>query len=260
MKAIYINLDPYLAAFAAWQGPDDTPVGPGPAPSFDPLPLAVTIPLGESVAIAIENNSIDDENKVVVDGVDLYVKATAATTPQSDPIAQGVSLGLSAFSGADYDIYPVSGDISVVFEITSAPGDVIGSIPFTVLVRREQPQGPVDLVDFTPPAAALTAAAINTALGGSGAAEGQPLKGVSLTNATNAPAPTAAQINTALGGTGAEQNTPLAGVNLGAAKLLFGNKIACEYEGGSEMGVGFTKDIADTTTITSGLLNLSGAS
>jgi hypothetical protein len=157
MKAIYINLDPYLAAFAAWQGPDDTPVGP--APSFNPLTLAVTIPLGESAAIAIENNAIDDENEVAVDGVNLYVTATAATTPQSDPIAQGVSLGLSAFSGADYDIYPASGDISVVFEVKAATGDVIGSIPFTVLVRRETASGPVDLVDFTPPASGAPSAA-----------------------------------------------------------------------------------------------------
>ena len=41
MKAIYINLDPYLQAVADWLNAGK----PGTAPSFNPLPLAVTIPL-----------------------------------------------------------------------------------------------------------------------------------------------------------------------------------------------------------------------
>ena len=47
MKAIYINLDPYLQAVADWLNAGAT----GTAPSFDPLPVAVTIPAGQTACI-----------------------------------------------------------------------------------------------------------------------------------------------------------------------------------------------------------------
>ena len=54
MKAIYINFDPYLQAFAAWIKAGK----PGTVPSFDPLPLAVTVPLGQDVGIIVPGGNI----------------------------------------------------------------------------------------------------------------------------------------------------------------------------------------------------------
>ena len=224
MKAIYINLDPYLAAFAAWlkANPEDPDTGARatPPPAFDPLPLAVTIPLGDSAAIFKAAGTDSGDWAYVwstVDGVEIGFKAISSSDPlpgEAGVIASDVVPALSAIAPATkYGVFAVDGDTTVT--VTFSDGNLdFASITFTVLVRRETASGPVDLVDFTPPAT-LTAAAINTALGGTGAAEGQPLKGVSLTNATNAPAPTAAQINTALGGSGAETGAPLNGVSLG---------------------------------------------
>ena len=224
MKAIYINLDPYLQAVADWLNAGK----PGTVPSFQPLPVAVTIPLGESACIycAGKGNREEeaDSDGFSIDGKTLYFY-TATTGDFSDGIpADAIDVnvvpGLSALAPTQkYFVVAVAGDtigvpvlITDIDEISDTP--VIFTVP--VLVRREQAQGPVDLVDFTPPAT-LTAAQINTALGGTGAAEGQPLKGVSLSNATNAPAPTANAINEALGGDGAEEGHPLNGVDLGGA-------------------------------------------
>ena len=89
---------------------------------------------------------------------------------------------LSAFSGFTYWTRPVSGDTSITFYLKDSDETFVIPVPITVLVRREAASGPVDLVDFTPPAA-VTAASINTALGGTGAEEGEPLAGV-LINGT----------------------------------------------------------------------------
>lgn len=214
MKAIYINLDPYLQAFADWLAAGK----PGDKPKFSPLPLAITVPLGQDVVLLVQGNSNDAaDTEVSVDGETILLANNA--NPSTDTYVG--ARGLSAYSGFTYWMRPVSGDsvsLSVYIWSDDDQSDFT-TIPFTVIVRRETASGPVDLVDFTPPAAALTAAAINTALGGTGAAEGQPLKGVSLTNATNAPAPTAAQINAALGGTGSSTLNPLGGVSLEGMKM-----------------------------------------
>ena len=171
MKAIYINLDPYIAAFAAWI--KDNPVDPDtgkratPAPTFQPLPLAVTIPLGESAAIYPEKEwSAEDEDYAIdfltIDGVTVGV--SVGMTGEGDALARDVVPGLSALApAAKYAVLPVTGNASVQVYINDTENDV-GEINFTVLVRREQAQGPVDLVDFTPPAAAPTAADIKSAL------------------------------------------------------------------------------------------------
>ena len=164
MKAIYINLDPYIAAFAAWI--KDNPVDPDtgkratPAPTFQPLPLAVTIPLGESAAIYLEKEwSAEDEDYAIdfltIDGVTVGV--SVGMTGEGDALARDVVPGLSALApAAKYAVLPVTGNASVQVYINDTENDV-GEINFTVLVRREQAQGPVDLVDFTPPAAAIAA-------------------------------------------------------------------------------------------------------
>lgn len=180
MKAIYINIDPYLAAFAAWTEGGRV----GPAPTFQPLPLAVTIPLGETAAIYLNGYANDDSGpsaEVFGSGDTMYT--VYADVGEGENIAENIVPALSSFvPGAHYYVRAVAGD-SV--DVTVTPGDADGDeYPFTVrvLVRREQASGPVDLVDFTPPAAAptLTATAINTALGGSGAQDGAPLAGVDI--------------------------------------------------------------------------------
>lgn len=185
MKAIYINLDPYLAAFAAWLKGGKA----GPAPTFQPLPLAVTIPLGEDVAIAYPFDAEGAE--------DMYTSATIGgkvvlfcvpdtpgyRTGVGDDIETGKTLGYSSLApSAKYSIAAVtSGAQSVGVIVTLSDEDLEATvdIPFTVLVRHETASGPVDLVDFTPPAAAPSAADIKSALvaAGSGALAGASLGG-----------------------------------------------------------------------------------
>ena len=186
MKAVYINLDPYLAAFAAWLKGGKS----GDAPKFDPLPLAVTIPLGEEAAVAIPGTgAFPDEfpqNEATIDGQTVvFGVETALPEGEGFTISYKQTLGLSALApSAQYAIVPWNAweaDNGSKVEIFIGENDNSGiTIRFPVLVRRETASGPVDLVDFTPPAAALTADAINTALGGSGAGEGSPLAGVLL--------------------------------------------------------------------------------
>ena len=150
MKAIYINLDPYLAAFAAWIKGGKS----GPAPSFDPLPLAVTVPLGESAAIYLEKAWVAEDEDfgpdlLTIDGTTIGV--TVGMTGEGDALARDAVPGISALApSAKYAVVPVTGDASVQVYINDGESDV-GEIHFTVLVRREQSSGPVDLVDFTPP-------------------------------------------------------------------------------------------------------------
>ena len=156
MKAIYINIDPYLAAFAAWLKGGKV----GPKPDFQPLPLAVTIPLGESAAIYLEKAWVAEDEDfgpdlLTIDGVTVGVNV--GMTGEGDALARDVVPGLSALApAAKYEVVPVTGDASVQVYINDGESDV-GEIHFTVLVRREQSSGPVDLVDFTPPAAAIAA-------------------------------------------------------------------------------------------------------
>lgn len=160
MKAIYINFDPYLQAFADWLNAGK----PGPAPSFQPLPLAVTIPLGESAAIlwACEGDYADAEpnfNTVTVDGQTIYLLATSPNAETiGDAVAFNQTLGLSSLApSAKYAVKAVTGDSTEIVVSISSDDFDLPVIPFTVLVRREQASGPVDLVDFTPPAAAIAA-------------------------------------------------------------------------------------------------------
>ena len=149
MKAIYINLDPYLQAVADWI----TAGKPVPAPHFDPLPLAVTIPLGESAALFCPIAASDDPLNVTIG--DAYIEYSLTIT--GDPIATGVTPGLSTIDPTqEVLVKAVSGSTVSTSLWMSADGDEI-VVPFTVLVRRETASGPVDLVGFTPPAAAIAA-------------------------------------------------------------------------------------------------------
>lgn len=164
MKAIYINLDPMLAAFAAWIKGGKV----GPAPTFNPLPLAVTIPLGESACIALPFDADGAEEcwtSATVDGVEMCFmvgRQDGRTAGIGDNIATGQALGLSTLApSAKYDmaaIQPGATAASFIVQFADEDLSLIGEdTPFTVLVRRETASGPVDLVDFTPPASAIAA-------------------------------------------------------------------------------------------------------
>jgi hypothetical protein len=152
MKAIYINIDPMLAAFAAWIKGGKS----GPAPTFAPLPLAVTIPLGESAAIYLNGYAEDASGPgAEVFGFGDTMYTVYADVGEGENIVENVVPALSSFvPGAHYYVRAVAGgSVDVTVTLGDADGD---EYPFTfpVLVRREQASGPVDLVDFTPPASA----------------------------------------------------------------------------------------------------------
>ena len=204
MKAIYLNLDDALRAVLA-----------GETPAQPQVPLAVTIPAGQSAAVYAQTGTAA---KTADAGSNVTGVTWTFSPSLGDAIASSVSPGLSqVLASESANVYAASGDSFTATAAIKNSDTTLATVAIRVLVRREQASGPVDLVDFTPPAAALTAAQINTALGGSGAAEGQPLKGVSLTNATNAPAPSAADIRSTLIDVGIGA---LDGVNLAGAKLV----------------------------------------
>ena len=159
MKAIYINLDPYLAAVAAWIKAGK----PGTTPNFQPLPLAVTVPFGEDVAIYCPGKNDGDPAYFDVDGEVVSAAGGDAFDPTGTNIADNVSPVFSAYPAPadatqNYCVVAVAGDsVTGSVEIQADNGDVVITIAFTVLVRRETASGPVDLVDFTSPAAAIAA-------------------------------------------------------------------------------------------------------
>lgn len=154
MKAIYINLDPYLAAFAAWLKGGRS----GPAPSDPSIPLAVTIPLGESAVLYVPHDPDGLEesyNEVTINGQTVEF---SGPDPTGTEIATKIVPGLSALApSAKYYAIPVTGDTSLTVYFDNSGLEVGLPIVFTVLVRREQASGPIDIVDFTPPAAAIAA-------------------------------------------------------------------------------------------------------
>lgn len=183
MKAVYINLDPYLQAFADWLNAGK----PGDAPKFDPLPLAVTIPLGQDVVLLSQGDIYTgDTNVYTVDGQSVWAGFTSATgvvNPGDEDSA--IARHFSRFVASVEKYYPIqltSDSPTLSIAISEAGGDNASVVTFAVLVRREPASGPVDLVDFTPPAAAPSAADIKSALAaaGNGALEGVDLGGAIL--------------------------------------------------------------------------------
>jgi hypothetical protein len=163
MKAIYINLDPYLKAAADWLAAGK----PGDAPKFAPIPLAVTIPLGETACIYAPGDPSGElaTFQVLPPAADAVVGAigTGSLDPTSESaIATNQTPGFSQYpapSGGTqkYSILPVTGDVVFTVSITDADATEIISLAIPVLVRRETASGPVDVVDFTPPASAIAA-------------------------------------------------------------------------------------------------------
>ena len=236
MKAIYINLDPYLAQIAAWIDAGK----PGTVPFFDPLPFSVTIPIGQDIAFFMQAGTFADGAAQIIPwgDNDLGWEVTGATTNDigvdSGPDGTGgeASCAFSSILSSQKTYWghvPSSANtITAIVFIASGEGEDILKIPFTVLVRRETASGPVDLVDFTPPAAELTADAINYALGGTGVATDAPLAGVSLTGVTDAPAPSADDIKSALAAAG---SGALEGVHLDGTLFMGSTVDKTEIEG-----------------------------
>lgn len=150
MKAIYINLDPYVRAARAYvAGETDTP------PRIVPLalPLSVVVPAGEDAALLCQTEA------TAASGTQPLPFATWSVSPSlGDPVRTGLSLHLSeefvAETAAAYAI--PQGAASVVATVTLTDGDAedprtVELPPITVLVRRERAQGPVDLVDMQAP-------------------------------------------------------------------------------------------------------------
>lgn len=154
MKAIYINLDPYLAAFAAWIKGGKA----GDAPSGPSIPLSVTVPLGDGAAIYLNGFNEDGSPASEYFTVDDQYIGVFEEIGAGDSIAENLTPALSSLiPGAHYYVRAITGDsVSVLVTLSDEDGN---EYPFTipVLVRREQASGPVDLVDFTPPAAAIAA-------------------------------------------------------------------------------------------------------
>lgn len=172
MKAIYINLDAYLAPLVAWIKAGKV----GDAPKFSPLPLAVSVGLGESVGVFAQSGTVSGAVASV---------SWSFSPSLGDAIASSVSLGLSQILASESaSVYAVTGDaFTATATITDVSSPTAGTyaIAFPVVVNRAKAQGPVDLVDFTPPSA-VTAADIKSALvaEGPGALAGVDLGGAIL--------------------------------------------------------------------------------
>jgi hypothetical protein len=151
MKAIYINLDPYLVAFAAWFKGGKS----GPAPSGPSVPLSVTVPFGDGAAIYL--NGFDEDGTGPASEyftVDEQYIGVLEKIGSGDNIAENLTPALSSIiPGAHYYVRAVTGDVSVTVIVSDEEGNE-NSFTIPVLVRRERADGPVDLVDFTPPASA----------------------------------------------------------------------------------------------------------
>lgn len=161
MKAIYINLDPYLQAFADWLNAGK----PGDAPKFGPLPLTVTIPLGETAAIYLNNaTQAADENapdSATIDGKTVYFcvfPSGGAAMPEGNVLALEQVPGLSAlapsakYAVVPWDAWETDNGTNVEFWIGEEQDESTGvHFVFRVIVNRETASGPVDLVDYTPP-------------------------------------------------------------------------------------------------------------
>ena len=169
MKAIYINLDDSLRAVLA-----------GETPAQSQVPLAVTIPAGQTAAVYAQTGTAAK----TADAGSAVTGITWTFSPSlGDAIATGVAPGMSQVLASETaSVYAVAGD-GFTATATIKNGDTtVGTFSVQVVVNRETLDGPVDVVDFTPPAAAPSAADIKSALvaAGSGALAGVSLSGTVL--------------------------------------------------------------------------------
>jgi hypothetical protein len=169
MKAIYINLDDALRAVLVGETP--------PQPQ---VPLAVTIPAGQSAAVYAQTGTAAKTSDA---GSAVTFVDWSFSPSLGDAIAQNVAPGMSQVLASETaDVYAVSGDGFTATATIKNNGTTVGTFSVQVVVNRETLDGPVDLVDFTLPAVAPSAADIKSALveAGAGALEGVSLDGMNL--------------------------------------------------------------------------------
>ena len=166
MKAIYLNLDAAVAAVLA----GEKPVQPE-------LPVAVTIPAGQTAAVYAQTGTAAK----TADAGSAVTGITWTFSPSlGDAIASSVSPGMSqVLSSESANVYAVTGGAFTATAAIKNSDTTLATIVIGVIVNRETVEGPVDLVDFTPPAAAPSAADIKSALVAAGdtALEGVRLGG-----------------------------------------------------------------------------------
>ena len=153
MKAIYINLDPFVAAARGYiAGDTATP------PVFqDQLPLAITVPAGQSAALVCQTEATVDGGTQPVP----FASWTATvggdsilSNALSSDYAPAMSGEFVTETASVYAVPATAAEINIAVTLTDGADEnpkTVALPAFTVLVRREQASGPVDLVDFTPP-------------------------------------------------------------------------------------------------------------
>ena len=146
MKAIYINLDPFVAAARGYiAGDTATP------PVFqDQLPLAVTVPAGQSAALVCQTEATVDG------GTQPVPFATWTATVGGDSIlsnalssdyAPAMSGEFVTETASVYAVPATAKEINITVTLTDGSDENPKTVvlpAFSVLVRREQASGPID--------------------------------------------------------------------------------------------------------------------
>ena len=139
MKAIYINLDTAVKAVCA-----------GRKVVQSMLPLAVTIPAGQSAAVYAQTGTAAK----TADAGSAVTGITWSFSPSlGNAIAAGVAPGMSQVLASETaSVYAVSGDGFTATAAIKNGDTTVATITVQVVVNRETLDGPVDLVDFQAPA------------------------------------------------------------------------------------------------------------
>lgn len=172
MKAIYLNLDDAVRAVCA-----------GRKVVQPQVPLAVTIPAGQSAAVFAQTGTASHTSSA---GSDVTGITWTFSPSLGDAIAENVAPGMSqVLASESARVYAVTGDGFTATATIKNVATTLGTFAVQVVVNRETLDGPVDLVDFTPPP---SAADIKSALveAGEDALAGVSLGGAILRRALDA--------------------------------------------------------------------------
>lgn len=131
MKVIYINLDPFVSAIANGTA----------LPAVPAIPLAVTVPVGQSVGVYCQTGTATGITGITWSGV----------SGDGVSAALGLSAVLASESGA---VYAVGGNTLALTATVKNSDTTVATIPVNVSIIREAASGPIDLIDWQEPAAA----------------------------------------------------------------------------------------------------------
>lgn len=175
MKLIYINVEPFLRACLE-----------GPPPLPPAVPLAVSVPYGEQVAIVASPDTIVPDGSENDEGIYDLAEINGVSVSALPDLGRVVLPANGIIPASDkWRAYAVEGDevtLSLYTGYNNKEAESVDPVvaEYRIRINRQAPEGPVDLIDWTP---GVTAADINTALGGTGATPDNPLAGVSLDGA-----------------------------------------------------------------------------